>query len=160
MFIWTRTMPFEVPFSSSIVLTIIVIAVVVVDIVYVVASLAANLSHYSPFNLFGLENPLAAKRRAFYIRNVEFFHDFRLVLRCSFSQTARMYAHVLCTHATAAAALSSVKVITFVFLLTLHRRTGSHQNIWEIKSANGKNTVSLLTVSHFWSDILIEILRF
>jgi len=71
-------MPLEVPFSPSIVLAV----VVVVDIVYM-SSFAT--SHYLPSTLPGSENPLAAKRRAFYIRSAEFFHDIHLVLRHSFS---------------------------------------------------------------------------
>lgn len=119
-------MPLEVPFSPSIVLAVVVV-VVDIDIVYVVVSLAANPSHYPPPTSPRLENPLTAKRRTFYIRDVEFFHGFRLALRRSFSQTARVCAHVLYTRATAAA-FSSVGVITFAFLLTLHHRTESHQN--------------------------------
>jgi len=132
-------MPLEVPFSPSIVLAV----VVVVDIVYVV-SRGRSLSLYPPPTSPRLENPLTAKCRTFYIRDVEFFHGFRLALRRSFSQTARVCAHVLYTRAMAAA-LSSVGVITFAFLLTLHHRTESHQNTWEIKTDANEagSTISL-----------------
>lgn len=130
-------MPLEVPFRPSIVLAIVVAVAVVVDIVYVVVSRGRPLSLPSS-NPHGSENPLAAKHRAFYVRSTEFFHGFRLALRRSFSQTARVCAHVLCTRVAAAAALSSVWIIKLVFLLTLHRWTESRQNTWEIKSARTK----------------------
>lgn len=92
MFVWTRTMPLEVLFSPSIVL-------VAVDVVYVVVS-HGRPRYPSPRTTSSTrppENPLAAKRRAFYVRSAEFFHSFHLALCSLFSQTARVCVYILYT---------------------------------------------------------------
>lgn len=110
-------MSLEVLFSPSIVL-------VAVDVVYVVVSRGRPGCYPSPRTTSSTlppENPLAAKRKAFYIRSAEFFHSFHLALCSLFPQTARVCAYMCYTRAPLFLLSSSVEVITFVFVFILHR---------------------------------------
>jgi len=123
-------MPLEVPFSSSIVLVVVV--VVVVDIVYVVVSRGQLLSRYpSPRHLQPSCRKIRSRQNA--ERSIYAALSFSTVFIWHFG--ARFPRPHMCCARAPFAPRFSVGVITFVFVLTLHRRTENLQNTWEIELA-------------------------